>query len=189
MIYVDLTINWLNKNYYGQLPSNWSWTNLSFLSKSITDGTHKTPKYLGSGIPFLSISNISSGKYDNSPKYISFEEHELLIKRAKPEYGDILLCRIGTLGKPYIINMTFDFSIFVSLALIKPIDARQSKYLKIVLSSPFINNHIDRIKVGGGTHTYKINLDSLLTFPIPYPPKMEQSKIIFKVKELIDLLD
>ena len=80
-----------DKNYYGQLPINWAWTNLSSLSKSITDGTHKTPKYLDSGIPFLSIANISSGSFDNCPKYISPDEHNQLTKRAKPEYGDILL--------------------------------------------------------------------------------------------------
>lgn len=177
-----------DKNYYGQLPINWAWTNLSSLSKSITDGTHKTPKYLDSGIPFLSIANISSGSFDNCPKYISPDEHNQLTKRAKPEYGDILLCRIGTLGKPFIVNMTFDFSIFVSLALIKPIAFKQNEYLKMVLSSPFISNHIDRIKVGGGTHTYKINLENLLTFPIPCPPQKEQNEIISKVTELMNLL-
>ena len=136
----------------------------------------------------MSIANISSGSFDNCPKYISPDEHNLLTKRAKPEYGDILLGRIGTLGKPFIVNMTFDFSIFVSLALIKPIAIKQNEYLKMVLSSPFISNHIDRIKVGGGTHTYKINLDNLLTFPIPCPPQKEQNEIISKVTELMNLL-
>ena len=120
---------------------------------------------------------------------ISAEEHNQLIKRAKPEFGDLLLCRIGTLGKPYIIDFDFEFSIFVSLALIKPVFKELSIYLKIVLSSPFIQNHIDKIKVGGGTHTYKINLDSLLLFPIPLPPTNEINRIITKLNYLTNLLN
>ena len=106
-----------------EIPKNWRWVRLGALSSVITDGTHKTPNYVNKGIPFISVQNISSGKYkDTKLKYITEDEHKKLICRCKPEKGDILLCRIGTLGHPYIVDLDFEFSIFVSLGLIKLIN-------------------------------------------------------------------
>lgn len=175
--------------YTFSLPSNWMWTTLNQLSMQITDGAHKTPSYIASGIPFLSIANISSGSYDETPKYISFEEHQNLIKRCKPEINDILLCRIGTLGKPFINNLNFDFSIFVSLGLIKLVNKYLSSYVKVVLDSPNSYNFIDFVKVGGGTHTFKINVEDIGKFPIPLPPIEEQNKIVKQINEILEKID
>lgn len=171
------------------IPQNWCWSSLSLITRLITDGTHKTPYYVSNGIPFLSIQNISKGFFDSSKiKYITQNEHEELTKRCKPEKNDILLCRIGTLGKPYISNFEFEYSIFVSLALIKVMNKVNINYLNLVLSSPQINKYIDHVKVGGGTHTNKINIESLSTFPIPIPPLDEQLKIVAKYTELEEII-
>ena len=171
------------------IPNTWSWCSLSQITKLITDGTHKTPNYVEKGIPFISIANISSGVYDGKSKFISIEEHNSLITRCKPEHNDILLCRIGTLGKPYVNKLQFDFSIFVSLALIKLVDNTLANYIKIVLDSPNTYSYIDKVKVGGGTHTFKINIEDLSTFPIPLPPKQEQIKIINRINCLFEKID
>ena len=42
-----------------ELPEGWTITELETISNKITDGTHKTPKYVEKGIPFLSTSNIT----------------------------------------------------------------------------------------------------------------------------------
>ena len=44
-----------------EIPESWEWVRLSELLKVVSDGTHKTPNYVKSGIPFLSVQNISSG--------------------------------------------------------------------------------------------------------------------------------
>lgn len=166
------------------IPTSWKWATLGEISRQISDGTHKTPKYVINGIPFLSIANISSGKYDGKPKYIALEEHRQLIKRCKPELDDILLCRIGTLGKPFINKLNFEFSIFVSLGLIKLIDKNSVQFMKFVLESPLSYKFIEKIKVGGGTHTFKINVENIYGFPIPIPPVHEQIRIIKRLNQL-----
>lgn len=166
------------------IPYSWSWCTLGEISKQISDGTHRTPKYVNDGVPFLSISNISTGKYDGRPKYITELEHKELIRRCKPEKDDILICRIGTLGKPYIIDFNFEFSIFVSLGLIKLMDKSLVNYVQRVLSSPLSLKFIDKIKVGGGTHTYKINVENLYGFPIPIPPFNELNRIMLKLDQI-----
>ncbi|MCR2058604.1 restriction endonuclease subunit S [Campylobacter lari] len=170
------------ENY--KLPQGWEWKSLGEIC-FITDGTHKTPNYIKTGIPFLSVKNISKGFFDLSDiKYISLEEHNKLIKRAKPEFGDILICRIGTLGKAIKISLDFEFSIFVSLGLLKPKIKIISDYLVYFLNSYFIEGWIDNNKVGGGTHTAKLNLNILEKCPIALPSLKEQEQIASHLDEL-----
>lgn len=172
------------------IPRNWKWCRLSELCKQISDGTHKTPSYLPNGVPFLSVKDISSGvmKFDDV-RYISTEEHLSLIQRCKPEKGDVLMCRIGTLGKAIKIIIEKEFSIFVSLGLIKPLNSSLSDYLVMTINSGYGDMWIQENKVGGGTHTNKINLDDLRNMPIPLPPLEEQKRIVAKLEEVLPLCD
>jgi len=84
----------------------------------IRDGTHQTPKYVESGIPFFSVENVTSGDFTNT-KFISESEHRFLTKSFKIEKGDILMTRIGSIGDCKFINWDVEASFYVSLALLK----------------------------------------------------------------------
>ena len=160
------------------IPDSWEWVRLGEILSVITDGTHKTPTYVEKGIPFLSVQNISSGSFTLSPlKFISPDEHAKLSARVSPQIGDVLVCRIGTLGKAIVNTLDFEFSIFVSLGLLRPLETSLSDYLTFLINSPLGENWIDKNKVGGGTHTYKINLTSFPSMLIPLPPIREQQRI------------
>ena len=58
-----------------------------------------------------------------------------------------------------------------------------------MLNSPFVEKEFDRIKIGGGTHTNKLNLGDLHTVAVPLPPLAEQRRILAKVNELMALCD
>lgn len=161
------------------IPDNWKWVRLGELCLQITDGTHRTPTYQNEGIPFLSVKNISSGAFDLTDiKYISKEEHSELIKRCKPEKNDVLVCRIGTLGKAITIDIDLEFSIFVSLGLIKTTDKTISDYIVQVINSGYGDTWIKDNKAGGAMHTYKINLNSLALLPVPLAPLSEIERIL-----------
>ncbi len=172
-----------------ELPNGWEWCRLGAICKQITDGAHKTPKYVEKGVPFLSIKNISKGYFDFSDtKFITEEEHNNLIKRCNPEENDLLFCRIGTLGKFKTIDFEPNFSIFVSLGLIKPFSDLNSKYLEILLNSPMLYEQYNEIKVDG-SHTSKLNLGDIPNLLITIPPLEEQKRIVSKVEELFELID
>ena len=172
------------------IPDSWEWVRLGTLAQLISDGTHKTPHYVDSGIPFLSVQNISKGYFDLTKiKYITEEEHQKLIERVKPQRNDILICRIGTLGKAMKITVDFEFSIFVSLGLIRLVDATLIDFIITAINSPLGLKWIDENKVGGGTHTYKINLVDLPNMLIPIPPLSEQQRIVSKIEELLPYID
>ena len=172
-----------------EIPDNWAWTRLKNLVQVLSDGTHKTPQYVAKGVPFLSVQNISSGKFDFTKlKYITQEEHSKLIQRVKPTYNDILFCRIGTLGKAIKCTLDFEFSIFVSLGLIRLVNFSMNDYVILLFNSPLGDRWIQDNKVGGGTHTFKLNLVDIPRMLLPIPPLAEQDRIVAKVKKLLKLL-
>lgn len=173
-----------------EIPENWKWVRLSEICNQITDGTHKTPKYQKTGVPFISVKNISHGYLDLSDiKYISEKEHNELIKRCKPERGDILICRIGTLGRSLVIKTEYEFSMFVSLGLVKPNSFVESDYLVCALNSGYGYSWIDMVKAGGAMHAFKINLNDLNKFAFPLPPLAEQKRIVSAVENAFAVID
>ena len=171
------------------IPDSWEWVRLGTLLGIISDGTHKTPNYVDDGVPFLSVQNISKGYFDfTKVKYITEDEHRKLCERVAPQAGDILFCRIGTLGKAIKCTLNIEFSIFVSLGLLRPIDPSVTDYLVFTINSPLGEKWIQENKVGGGTHTYKINLSDIPNMLIPLPPYQEQNRIFAKLQELKPIL-
>ncbi|MFW6046437.1 MAG: restriction endonuclease subunit S [Candidatus Woesearchaeota archaeon] len=180
-----------------ELPEGWKWIWLTDLTEKITDGTHKTPKYIEDGeVPFLSIKDIGKGFLDFSKcRHISQEEHKKLTKRCKPEKGDVLFCRIGTLGKAVLINTSEEFSIFVSLGLIK-VDANKlnPEYLVKLLNSPIAYWQYEVIKARG-VHAHKLNLTDMkkLLIPLPFkngkPDLEKQQEIVHKIEKSFEKID
>ncbi|MBV6572539.1 restriction endonuclease subunit S, partial [Acinetobacter baumannii] len=125
-------------------PKNWNKCLLEKVTHKITDGTHKTPTYMSSGIEFLSAKDIKKGRIVwNTNKYISEQEHSQLIKRCNPEIGDVVLAKSGSLGSVAIIDRSHQFSLFESLCLIKH-DRQQidAIFLTSMLRSPSMLSHL-----------------------------------------------
>jgi type I restriction enzyme, S subunit len=172
-------------------PRGWILTTLGEVAHKITDGAHKTPTYVDDGVPFISVKDFSGGKLDFSyTRLISPQEHTSLYKRCDPRRGDILIGRIGTLGKAVLVDTDREFSLFVSVGLIRfSQEFIAPLFFRLVLNSPLLENDYNRIKVGGGTHTNKLNLGDLHTIMFPLPPLAEQHRIVAKVDELMALCD
>ena len=102
--------------------------------------------------------------------------------------GDILLCRIGTLGKAIKVYWDFEFSVFVSLGVLRPVVSEITDYIVSFINSPIGFHWIQSVKVGGGTHTYKINLNDIPQMLICIPPLSEQGRIIEKIDGLNEVV-
>jgi type I restriction enzyme, S subunit len=172
-----------------QIPLNWEWIKLEEICTLITDGAHHTPNYIGEGIPFLSVKNLSSGKIDfNECKYISRIEHLELIKRCHPERNDILLTKIGTTGIAVSIDTDEEFSIFVSVALLKLVkDKVYPKFIEYLINSPLVKKYSKDGTEGVGNKN--LVLRKIREFIVPFPPLDEQKRIVEKIDELMRLCD
>ncbi len=161
---------------------------LDNLSIKITDGTHFTPKYEESGIPFISVKNIQNERiYFDNCKYVSQETHEKLIKRCHPEFGDLLITKSGTIGRIAIVDTKVPFSLFVSVALIKLRNNINKNYLKLFFQDFF--NHIDISQQIKGVVIKNFHLEDIRQVLIPLPPLNEQKRIVSKIESILGRID
>ena len=162
----------------GEIPESWKVVRLEEIVKeSIKDGVHQTPTYVEDGVSFITAKDIVGNKISFAEcAYISLEEHETLIKRVKPEIGDVLLTKVGTIGNVALVDVSQEFSIFVQVALIKPkSDIIDSGFLLYVLQSEKGQTEINR-KSAQSTMRF-IGVQKISTVCIPFPSLSEQAEI------------
>lgn len=169
----DSGIEWI-----GQIPSDWKITRLKFLFEIGLGLTH-TPNYVDSGVPFISVKDISKGTLilDNV-KYISEKEFNTFPRSAIPQKGDIIFGRVGTIGVPYIYDKNIKVGMFISLGKLSnmnPMKINTSFMLYYVLSEIF---EIEtKIKITGAAQV-NLNSEWLKEYALPQPPINEQKKIV-----------
>ncbi|NBC03771.1 MAG: hypothetical protein GVY20_08725 [Bacteroidetes bacterium] len=161
----------------------WGVKKLGELCSDINDGTHYTPKYVDRGVPFYSVENVVADNFSDV-KYITPEEHKSLIRRCKPEKGDILLTRIGTLGITKLIDWDVDASIYVSLALLKSNDKIRAEYLYAYTKSVKFVEDLKKRSLTNAT-PQKINMGEISGIPIHLPNNFEEQLAIGNV--LLDM--
>lgn len=166
---------------------------LNDVCQLITDGTHQTPKYFDTGVPFLSATSVTEefGDLDfSNVMYISNEEHIELKKRVLPQENDLLLSKNGTIGKCKIVpKLDFEFSIYVSLALLRPkVDLIEPKYLLYALRSPVLQSQfLQRTKKDGGVGN--LHLVEIRQIKVPLPTLEKQREIIQTINAKMKFLE
>ena len=173
-------------HYPYELPKGWVWTTLPELCVlPITDGTHQTPTYTdkANGIPFLSSKDVTSQKIDwTNIKYITKDLHEILYKRIAPQKNDILLAKNGTTGVAAIVEDERVFDIYVTLAVIRPSNFIDPKFLLYIINSDFCKKQFNDHLTGIGLPN--LHLTDIKKTIIPVPPYKEQVKIVDAINRL-----
>ena len=169
----------------GKIPEGWETPTLQEVCHAITDGVHKTPKYVEKGIPFVTVKNLTNGPGISFQdlNFVSESDHAEFIKRAHPEKGDVLLSKDGaTLGVPRVIETDRPFSIFVSVALLKPDRAKlEPFYLYYALEAPVLGGRLIRNQAGSAIR--HIHLVDLRGARMPLPPLSEQRVLVERIRE------
>lgn len=173
------------------IPDTWEWVRLSDIC-NISDGTHQTPTYVEHGIPFISAQNVKPYRFlPENHRDVSYEDYLEYNKNISPEKGDILMARVGAgIGEAAIIDQDFEFSIYVSLTLIKCYSKEfDMMYLLHVLNSPIGRKLAEKKTLGKGASQGNLNLIFIREFVLPIPPLAEQKRIVKRVEELLALCD
>lgn len=167
----------------------WETKELVEICDLITCGVAKRPEYVDDGIPFLSAKNIKKGQVIwNDYKYISEEMHSELTKNNKPLKGDILYTRVGSFGEAAVVEEDVEFSVFVSLTLIKPKSTYVDKYfLKYFLNSDDVKKIAKNSISGSGVGN--LNVGTVRKFKIPLPPLPQQKQIVATLDKAIAAID
>lgn len=184
MKYLDYIMNNIPQIRFPEFVNDKSWNEKSIeqISPSIFDGTHQTPVYTTEGIPFFSVENLISG---NKNKFISLGDHTIATNKNKPEKGDILITRIGNIGFSKIIDWDYEFSIYVTLAVIKQSKEFNSYYLHSFFQSNYYQKEI-RSKSLLSAAPCKINMNELRTTLVLVPPSLQEQQ---KIADCLSSLD
>ena len=133
---------------------------------------------------FVSVENIKTLESD---KYISEDDFKNEFK-IFPEFGDILLTRIGDVGSANIILDNIKRAYYVSLALLKP-KGVNSLFLLALLSSASVQSEIWK-RTLHIAFPKKINKNEISKVIVSKPSILEQKKIgelIYALDQIITL--
>lgn len=174
---------------FSEFKNNKEWVvyTLESLSDSIFDGVHQTPQYTTKGIPFYSVENIVSGVKN---KFITEEDYKIYTQKNKPEKYDILITRIGTIGYSKVIDWDFQFSIYVTLAVIKSNKKFNSYYLNAFFQSSWYQKEILSKSLLNAIPC-KINMNELKKTRVILPPNglNDQLEEQQKIAECLNSID
>jgi type I restriction enzyme S subunit len=162
----------------GMVPEEWDVVRLEDVSVKITDGSHYSPKVTKNGkYRIATVANIKENQIDiDSCKKISNKDYEMLVKNGcKPQLGDILFSKDGTVGLSFSYKQNKDLFLLSSIAIIRPKDNLFSDYCTYILKSPSVFRQIIGSKRGTGLRW--IILKDLYRIRIPFPPLPEQHLI------------
>jgi type I restriction enzyme, S subunit len=153
------------------------------ISLLVTDGTHKTPSYVDSGVPFLSAKNIRNGFVDagSGHKYVSAAEFDQLERwNCAPRPDDVLVAKSGSIGSAGLASGAYDrFAVFESVAIIRPSGVSPA-YL-----SAYLNSRLGQLQIrrnSKGAVIRHLHLEDLREVEVPLPDRRIQDYIGAKVE-------
>lgn len=169
------------------LPVGWRWVSADALSTKISDGVHKKPDYVAEGVPFIMVRNLTDGPgiSFHDTRFVAQEDHEEYIKRTDPERDDILISKDGTLGVVRRVCTDRTFSIFVSVALVKPAVRSLAPFLEYAFQAPQVQEQM----VGVGSGLQHIHLTDLRKDLLPIAPPCEQREIVRRIETAFAKID
>lgn len=146
---------------------------------NVVDYRGKTPKKVDNGIFLVTAKNIRKGyiDYDKSQEYIAIENYDEVMKRGKPELGDVLITTEAPCGNIAQIDRT-DIALAQRVIKYRTKDSTflDNTYLKYVLLGTEFQNKLKTNATGGTVKGIKGSKLHQLTIPIP--PIEMQKKIV-----------
>ena len=171
---------------FEELPEGWAWARLESLCSVITDGDHQAPPQQADGIPFLVISDVSSGKIDFSDtRHVSSNYFDSLDGPRKPRYGDLLLTVTGSFGIVVPVNTEERFCFQRHIALLRPLGYR--RFIINALAAPSTYAYFNAKATGTAQKT--VSLGCLRSTLLALPPENEEPRIINQLAQLMPLVE
>ena len=152
---------------------SWNTLHLENACKSIVDCPHSTPSYTNEDTGFMCIrtSIVKKNKILwNDIEYISEDEFVKRIQRKKPEVGDIVYTREGSiLGIAAIIDRDCNVALGQRSMLLSPdIDKCTSEFVCVAMNSDsFLDNVLKGVSGSASPH---INVGNIKAFRMIMPP-------------------
>jgi len=175
-----------------ELPKGWEFARLGDLTTRIGSGS--TPRggqsaYEDSGIIFLRSQNVwNDGLRLNDTAYISEETHQKM-SNTHVYPGDVLLNITGaSLGRSIIFPKELvEANVSQHVTIIRLIEQNMGSFVHMGILSPLVQRLVWGRQVGMAIEGLSKKVLELFEFPVP--PLAEQTRIIEKVSQFMDICD
>lgn len=157
---------------------SWKKMKLSDCCVSISDGDHQPPPKADSGIPFVTISNITStNQFDfSNTMFVPQEYYDKLDTKRKAQSGDVLYSVVGSFGIPVYIKNDKKFVFQRHIAVLRPNDKILPRFLYYTMLSRDFYAKADAVAIGAAQRT--VGLSALRNIEIDVPNIGEQTEIV-----------
>ena len=151
----------------------------------ISDGDHLPPTKSDSGVPFITISNITG------QNKLSFEDtmfvpesyYNGLNENKKAQKGDILYSVVGSFGKPVYVDFDKQMVFQRHIAILRPKRNVNARFIYYTMLNPQFYKLVDKLAIGCSQRT--VTLDTLRNIEVNLPDKDIQDKMV-GILSLID---
>ena len=190
-------------DWIGEIPEHWDLVLLKRKLDGLKDGTHGTYLRTNKGRPLLSAKNVyfDGIKISDNESLISEENHDEIVKNGYPQYGDLLLTIVGTIGRCFVYNLEYPLAFQRSVLFLRFKKRVNPKYYYYFFQSPLFSNRLLSLaKTSAQSGVYMNDVAESIVLELP---KQEQTAIanyldektaqiddlIAKKQRLIDLLN
>lgn len=166
----------------GLLPKGWTLTTIEEVCSLITYGFTNPMPTTDRGVYMVTAKDVRDGKIDKTTaRFTSVEAYEtLLTDKSRPKQNDILVTKDGTLGRTAVVGEE-TVCINQSVALLRPSDQRNAKFLQLLLSSPQYQETM--LEESGGSAVKHIYITTLAKMQMARPNSTEATE------EVVDCFD
>lgn len=150
----------------------WEERTMQDLCVNIVDCPHSTPKKVDyiTDYPCIRTSELRGGYISwATMQYLDEDEYNIRIARLKPEAGDIVFGREGTIGDAVILPLGYNFSLGQRTMLLRADTSIVSNvFLHRTILSDWIKHQIEYVNVS--STVAHVNIKDFKKFTVPLPP-------------------
>ena len=165
----------------------WEERTMQDLCVNIVDCPHSTPKKVDyiTDYPCIRTSELRGGSISwATMQYLDEDEYNIRIARLKPEAGDIVFGREGTIGDAVILPLGYNFSLGQRTMLLRADTSIVSNvFLHRTILSDWIKHQIEYVNVS--STVAHVNIKDFKKFTVPLPPLSLQQTFAQRI-ELIE---
>ena len=172
------------------LPVGWQWTRWADIAMKIGDIDHKMPSETKEGVPYVSPRDFYGANeidFDGAKK-ISYSDYVALASKIRPELGDLIYPRYGTIGIVRQVTEEREFLASYSCAVIKVLRGYVDPDYQYLFSVSLCAK-VQAVSATNKTTQPNVGLKSIQEYLFPLPPLTEQFRIVARVEELMQLCD
>lgn len=169
---------------------NWNTIKLADVCKSISDGDHQAPPKSETGIPFVTISNITStNKFDfRNTMHVPQDYYERLDGKRRPQVGDVLYSVVGSFGIPVLMTEEQKFVFQRHIAILRPDEVKVvPAFLYYTMLNRDFYMKADAVALGAAQRT--VSLTALREMEIQLPDYDTQKKVVNVLRPYDELIE